>query len=152
MDLRDTKYKTVPQCFVDARISYCRLLQCCIENLPLLENISITDLGKRRMISYSGERIIAMRNVLTLPYEKFKHELLGREHVVSMSETHNLNIPLKLLISGHVMGAITLKLRERDDLHNYLRLLSTDILDDDFVGDKEESLYNEAINEILEKF
>ncbi|PWA76795.1 F-box domain, Leucine-rich repeat domain, L domain-like protein [Artemisia annua] len=150
MELRDTKYKTVSRYFVDAWISHCMLLQCCIENLPLLENISITDLGKKRTISYSRERIIAMRNILTLPYEKFKHKLLIPEHWDEYYTSF-----LELPISGYVMDGVTFTVRARDDLHNNLCLLSTDILDDDLVGDKEEAAYNEAIkkmSELLEKF
>ncbi|GKB80599.1 F-box domain containing protein [Tanacetum coccineum] len=102
----------------------------------------LTDLDKRRTITYNGERIIAMRNILSLPYEKFKHKHMRHKR---RERTHTV-LFLKLPISGYVMTWVTLKVRERDDL----RLLSTDILDDDFVGDKEEAPYNEAIKEILE--
>ncbi|GKG03970.1 hypothetical protein Tco_0314357 [Tanacetum coccineum] len=99
------------------------------------------------MISYNGERIIATRNVMTLPYDK----LLRDEHVLIRRFLKcEYHVPLlELPISGYFMKNVTLTLREKDDLHNNLRLLSTNVLDDDFVGDKKEALNNEAVKEAL---
>ncbi|GKB32013.1 F-box domain containing protein [Tanacetum coccineum] len=135
--------------FVFLSANYMRglvIVGCCSAALKFShcwKTFPLTDLDKRRTITYNGETIIAMQNILSLPYEKFKHKHMMHKR---RERTHTV-LFLKLPIFGYVMTWVTLKVRERDDL----RLLSTDILDDDFVGDKEEAPYNEAIKEILER-
>ncbi|GKC38455.1 F-box domain containing protein [Tanacetum coccineum] len=144
----DMKVKTMFLLLMDANISHGMLL-CCIEHIPLLENISITDSSKRRMISYSGKKITEIRNSLNPPYETIEHMLLTHKHV--LRNVGHCYVPLlKLPFSGFIMKEVTLSLWEREDLPDLNSLLKTGVLDDDF-EDEEDGAYNEAMKEMLKE-
>ncbi|GJZ79499.1 F-box domain containing protein, partial [Tanacetum coccineum] len=75
------KHNISAECRMDAMISH-HMLLCCIKNIPLPESISITDSGKRRMLSYSGEKFTQMKSCLTLPYETFVQRYINRENLL----------------------------------------------------------------------
>lgn len=136
------------QCWMDAMMSH-GMLMCCIDNIPLLESISITDSGKRRMISYSGENFTQIRSCLTPPYEPIEQRLTNIGNW--LRKVGQCYVPvLKLPKSGYIMKGVTLILRERIHLPDDMSLLSTHILDDDF-EDEEEGAYNEAMKEMLKE-
>nr|GEU88178.1 hypothetical protein [Tanacetum cinerariifolium] len=145
---KDVKVKSIFLSLMDANISHSMLL-CCIEHIPLLENISITDSSKRRMISYSGKKITGIRNSLNPPYETIEHMLLIPINV--LRRVGHCYVPLlKLPISGFIMKGVTLSLWEREDLPDVNSLLKTGVLDDDF-EDEEEGAYYEAMKEMLKE-
>lgn len=143
----EMKNNIASECWMDGLMSHTML--CCIENIPLLESISITDSGKRRMISYSGENFTQMRSRLTPPYETIEQRLIDCFYL--LRKVGKCYVPLlKLPISGYVMKGVTLILRERIGLPDDISLLNTHLLDDDF-EDEEEGAYNEAMKEMLKE-
>ncbi|GKB94399.1 hypothetical protein Tco_0980536 [Tanacetum coccineum] len=100
-------------CWMDAMFSHDMLL-CSIEKIPTLENISITDSGKRR-----------------IPYETIEQRLLNCKNVYHEAVEYYVPL-LKLPISGYVMKGVTLILSERHNPHDEKReyvLLCIDYLE-----------------------
>ncbi|GJZ92769.1 F-box domain containing protein [Tanacetum coccineum] len=143
VSLYKKKRKIALQCLSDAVRSHFMLLKC-IENIPSLEKVSMTDSDKRWRISVSGGKIAEVRNDLSSPAAT-TDQLLRFTCKVS-----NCHVPLlELPVSGYVMKGATLILCERDDLPegNDGSVTINDI--HDYSEDKEEAAYTEAMMEIF---
>ncbi|GJV78593.1 hypothetical protein Tco_1514463 [Tanacetum coccineum] len=115
----------------------------CIQNIPLLETVSVMDCDKRWRVSASGVKVTEMRNDQTSASEESYMRL---EFGCRVSRCY---VPLlELPVSGYVMKGVTLFLFERDDLpeSEYDSFWKT--VDADF-EDKEEAAYCEAMMEIF---
>ncbi|PWA48602.1 F-box domain, Leucine-rich repeat domain, L domain-like protein [Artemisia annua] len=145
-DVRITKKKRniALQCLSDAVRSHSMML-ICIENIPSLEKVVMTDSDKRWRISVSGGKIAEMRNGLSSAAAITDQILLRFSCKVS-----NCYVPLlELPVSGYVLKGVTLFLCERDDLPegNDGSVTINDINDN--LVDKEEAAYSEAMMEIF---
>lgn len=136
----EKKLSIAMDCLMDAAKMHTRLLTL-IQNFPLLENVSITDLDKRGMLSVSGGRIANVRNWLI---NSSDDDALSCKY---KSLIHCYIPSLELPVSGYKMNGVTLIVLERDDLPDG----SYSFMKSDFEQDKEEVAYIEAMTEILNK-
>ncbi|GJX77530.1 F-box domain containing protein [Tanacetum coccineum] len=121
-----------------------RLLKNPLTNLPLLQDVSITDPGKKGRVSLNGVKLAEMRNLPEAGELKKLHE----DTPCRISECY---VPLlKLPVSGYVMKGVTLILVERndlldDDIDSFMKIELNDS------EDKEEAAYCEAVIDIVKK-
>ena len=129
------------QCLKDAVV---RLLMTPITNLPLLQDVSITDPDQKVRVSLNGEKVAEMRNLSEAgELKKLFEDIPDR--------LSNGYIPLlKLPVSGYVMKGVTVLLLGRnglleDNIDSFMKFDVTDF------EDKEEVAYSEAVIEIVKK-
>ncbi|PWA86914.1 F-box domain, Leucine-rich repeat domain, L domain-like protein [Artemisia annua] len=92
-----------------------RVLRNYIRNIPLLEEVSITDSEKRGRFSLGAGKIAEMRNCPTPPFGKFVKRFMV--HVNNLHWMHlkcNYHL-LELPISGYVMKGVSLILLKLND-------------------------------------
>ncbi|CAI9277542.1 unnamed protein product [Lactuca saligna] len=146
-DLFRQKVHIAFQCLKDVILRH-RMLLYIIKDLPMLEEASITDSGRRGRLSLSGEKLAEVKKGwVSSAMETVKSEMNRIEVPASVSQCH---IPvLDMPISGYVMKGVTLVVMEMNGLHDEKDSLMNS--EDDGSEDKEEAAYTEAVMEILEK-
>ncbi|XP_023741052.1 F-box protein AUF2 [Lactuca sativa] len=146
-DLFRQKVHIAFQCLKDVILRH-RMLLYIIKDLPMLEEASITDSGRRGRLSLSGEKLAEVKKGwVSSAMETLKSEMNRIEVPASVSQCH---IPvLDMPISGYVMKGVTLVVMEMNGLHDEKDSLMNS--EDGGSEDKEEAVYTEAVMEILEK-
>ncbi|CAH1412570.1 unnamed protein product [Lactuca virosa] len=128
--------------FRDAMVWHSILLYL-VKDLPKLEKVSITDLGRRGKLSLSGEKLIEVKEWVHSASEAVM------THLELPTKISNGYIPvLKLPVSGYVMKGIhfcVMKMKDLGDGNDGV------MNNEDASADKEEAAYTEAVMEILEK-
>nr|XP_043638351.1 F-box protein AUF1-like [Erigeron canadensis] len=146
-DLHEKKFDLAFDGLLDATVRY-RMLMGYIVDFPLLENVLITQSGKRGSVSCSGRNIVEMRKWLCSPADGIEHKLDDcTDFPCRLSHCY---VPLlKLPFSGYLMKGVTLYLMERKDLRDGDKSFMNINMDD--FEDKEEAAYGEAMMEMLKK-
>ncbi|CAH1412571.1 unnamed protein product [Lactuca virosa] len=141
-DMLNQKLVISFQCFRDAMVWHSILLYL-VKDLPKLEKVSITDLGRRGKLSLSGEKLIEVKEWVHSASEAVM------THLELPTKISNGYIPvLKLPVSGYVMKGIhfcVMKMKDLGDGNDGV------MNNEDASADKEEAAYTEAVMEILEK-
>ncbi|PWA44693.1 F-box domain, Leucine-rich repeat domain, L domain-like protein [Artemisia annua] len=115
-----------------------------ITNLPLLEDVTITDSGKRGKISL---KVAELRYLL----HSFSEAELKKDKLDIPRRISRCYVPLlELPVSGYVMKGVTLYLFGKNDLldENIGSCMNIDLNDSE---DIEEAAYSEAVMEMLKK-
>ncbi|KAI3503971.1 hypothetical protein L1887_32500 [Cichorium endivia] len=130
------------QCMKDVILRH-RMLLYIVKDLPLLEEISITDSGRRGRLLLSGGKLADVKNEwVSSALETVKSEMNRIEVPARVSQCY---IPvLNMPISGYVMKGVTLVVMEMNGVQGGNDGLMNS-------EDKEEAAYTEALMEILEK-
>ncbi|XP_023741060.1 F-box protein At5g46170 isoform X1 [Lactuca sativa] len=128
------------ECLMDVLAWHLMLLYL-VNDLPMLEEVSITDSGRRGRLSLSGKKL---------------NEVKEWVHSASETELDRVEIPdmvskcyipvLKLPVSGYVMRGVFITIMEVKDLQGENNGLMNN---EDGFEDKEEAAYTEAVMEIL---
>ena len=122
------------------------LLRDPVTNLPLLQDVSITDPDQKVRVSLNGEKVAEMRNLSEAEGGELEKSL--EDIPLRLSKCY---VPLlKLPVSGYVMKGVTLRLLGRndlldDDIDSFMKIDVNDF------EDKEEVAYSEAVIEIVKK-
>ncbi|CAH1412587.1 unnamed protein product [Lactuca virosa] len=142
-DLLKNKLAISFQCLQDVIAWYVMLLHL-LNNLPMLEEVSITDLGRRGRLSLSGKKLREVKEWVHSASET----VFDRVEVPDMVSKCYIPV-LKLPVSGYVMKGVFCAVMEMKDLHgeNDNGLLDSE----NGFEDKEEAAYIEAMKEVLEK-
>ena len=142
MELYHKKREIAFQCLEDVLMKFV-LLRDPVTNLPLLQDVSVTDQGQKVRVSLNGEKVAEMRNLSEAGELKKLLDIPRR-----LSKCY---VPLlKLPVSGYVMKGVTLLLFGRndlldDDIDSFMKFDVNDF------EDKEEFAYSEAMIEIVKK-
>ena len=142
MELYWKKLRIASQCMKDVVVKFMLLMKP-ITNLPLLQDVSITDPDQKVRVSLNGEKVAEMRNLSEAGELKKLLDIPRR-----LSKCY---VPLlKLPVSGYVMKGVTLRLLGRndlldDDIDSFMKIDVNDF------EDKEEVAYSEAVIEIVKK-
>ncbi|KAI3700394.1 hypothetical protein L2E82_45020 [Cichorium intybus] len=122
---------------------YGQMLLYIVKDLPLLEEISITDSARRGRLLLSGGKLADVKNEwVSSALETVKSEMNRIEVPARVSQCY---IPvLNMPISGYVMKGVTLVVMEMNGVQGGNDGLMNS-------EDKEEAAYTEALMEILEK-
>ncbi|PWA62600.1 F-box domain, Leucine-rich repeat domain, L domain-like protein [Artemisia annua] len=134
------------QCLKDVFVRIWLLMNPII-NLPLLEDVTITDSGQRGKISLSGKKVVKMRNLIhSISEAELNKYYLDLPCRISLCYVPLLELP----VSGYVMKGVTLYLFDKNDLlgENIDSCMNIDLNDSE---DTEEAAYSEAVMEILKK-
>ncbi|KAL7610617.1 hypothetical protein Lser_V15G13700 [Lactuca serriola] len=135
---RDISYR----CLNDV-IAWHKMLMNIVKDLPMLEEVSITDSGRKGRLSLSGEKLNEVKEWV---HSASEAEINSRKGSFIGTETC---IPvLKLPVSGYVMKGIFCALFEREDIQGRNDFLKNS---EDGFEDKEEAAYTEAVKDVLEK-
>lgn len=139
----------ITECRKDASVRFMMFCEC-VSSFPLMETVSITDSDKRGKISVSGGKINELRKWLHSPSQTIDQMMIRSTH--GPHRISGCYFPLlELPVSGHVMKRVTLVLAERADLTDDERNRFINIDDEeDYIEDKEEAAFSEALMEILE--
>ncbi|KAL7611442.1 hypothetical protein Lser_V15G13712 [Lactuca serriola] len=131
------------QCLKDVTTRHMMLLHL-VKDLPLLEEVSITDAERRGRLSLKGEKLSEMKEWVSSASEAVMN------NVDVPNFLSNCYIPvLKLPVSGYVMKGVFVMVMEMKDLERENDILMNS--EDGGFEDKEEAAYTEAAMEILEK-
>ncbi|PWA39497.1 F-box domain, Leucine-rich repeat domain, L domain-like protein [Artemisia annua] len=139
-----------------------RMVWSYIENVLLLEEVSIVDSGKRGRFSLDAGKIAEMRNCPTPPFEKFEQRFMFHINMYRKCRQWSSFPLLELPISGYVMkrvSLICLKLNDvphDSDNDNYNTMYGDEDFFENVVpsatsNDFEDVLYCEALDEILKE-
>ena len=143
MELYWKKLRIASQCMKDVFVKFSLLMKP-ITNLPLLQDVSITDPDQKVRVSLNGEKVAEMRNLSAAG--ELKKSLEDIPHRWSKCYVPLLKLP----VSGYVMKGVTLRLLGRndlldDDIDSFMKIDVNDF------EDKEEAAYSEAVIEIVKK-
>ncbi|XP_023735617.2 F-box protein AUF2 [Lactuca sativa] len=131
------------QCLQDIMALHVMLLYL-VNDLPMLEEVSISDLERRGRLSLSGKKLSEVKEWVHSASET----VLNRINVPTI--LRNCYIPfLKLPVSGYVMKGIYFCVMEMKDMEGGNEFLMSS--ENGGFEDKEESAYTEAMMEILKK-
>ncbi|CAH1412589.1 unnamed protein product [Lactuca virosa] len=142
-DLIKKKFAISIWCMEDVMAWYIMFLHL-LDNLPMLEGVSITDSGRRGRFSLNGEKLSEVKQWWLHPPLEPRKELVGIPNMVSKCYIPVLNLP----VSGYMMKGIFCALMESKNLDGEIDGL---LNSEDGFDDKEEAAYTEAMKEILEK-
>ncbi|KAL7610309.1 F-box protein At4g18380 [Lactuca sativa] len=142
-DLIKKKFAISIWCMEDVMAWYIMFLHL-LDNLPMLEGVSITDSGRRGRFSLNGEKLSEVKQWWLHPPLEPRKELLGIPNMVSKCYIPVLNLP----VSGYMMKGIFCALMESKNLDGEIDGL---LNSEDGFDDKEEAAYIEAMKEVLEK-
>ncbi|KAL4567656.1 hypothetical protein LXL04_023246 [Taraxacum kok-saghyz] len=146
-DLFRQKVHNAFQCLKDVILRH-RMLLYIAKDLPMLEEVYITDSGRRGRLSISGAKLAEVKKEwVSSALETVKSEM---NRIEIPSSVKHCYIPfLDMPISGYVMKGITLIVM---DMNGFQGGIGNDGLmnSEDGLEDKEEAAYTEAVMEILE--
>ncbi|PWA50834.1 F-box domain, Leucine-rich repeat domain, L domain-like protein [Artemisia annua] len=143
-ELTKNKANIMVECLKDAMMRVTLLLH--VTRLPSLENVVITDLGKRGKVSLSGGKVDDLNDWIS----SCSVEII--EKSVSSYFISQCYVPLlKLPVSGYLMKGVKLYILQWNDLMGDISdsIMKSD--NDDAFEDKEEAAYSEALMEIFKK-
>ncbi|PWA77322.1 F-box domain, Leucine-rich repeat domain, L domain-like protein [Artemisia annua] len=130
----------VVECLKDVMMRVKLLLH--VTRLPSLENVVITDLGKRGKVSLSGGKVDDLNGWISS----------SSVEIIEKSVIRQCYVPLlKLPVSGYLMKGVKLYILQWNDLMGDISdsIMKSD--NDDAFEDKEEAAYSEALMEIFKK-
>ncbi|GKA51975.1 F-box domain containing protein [Tanacetum coccineum] len=144
VEVSKMKLRIAGGCVVDALFIRYKMLQY-MKCFPLLENVTITDAGKRGRVSLCGGNIADRENYL-------RSVLKIIDLWISDNNCNWLRrcyVPLlKLPVSGYMMKGVTLALFEMNDFLDDDSFTNINLKD---FEDKEEAVYSEVVMEIFKK-
>ncbi|XP_023763327.1 F-box protein AUF1 [Lactuca sativa] len=143
-DLLKNKHIISFQCLQDIMAWHVMLLYL-VNDLPMLEEVCISDSGRRGRLSLSGKKLSEVKEWVHSASET----MLNRVNVPTI--LRNCYIPVfKLPVSGYVMKGIYFCVMEMKDMEGGNEFLMSS--ENGGFEDKEESAYTEAMMEILKKY
>ncbi|CAH1412578.1 unnamed protein product [Lactuca virosa] len=143
-DLLKNKHVISFQCLQDIMAWHVMLLYL-VNDLPMLEEVSISDSGRRGRLSLSGKELSEVKEWVHSASET----VLNRVNVPTIMRNCYFSV-LKLPVSGYVMKGIYFCVMEMKDIEGGNEFLMSS--ENGGFEDKEESAYTEAMMEILKKY
>ncbi|CAI9277532.1 unnamed protein product [Lactuca saligna] len=140
------KHQISSMCLEEAILWHMMLLYL-VKYLPMLEEVSITDSGKRGRLSLSGKKLIEVKEWV----HSTSASEIERNRIEDPDIVRYCYIPvLKLPVSGYVMKGVTFFVMEmKDHQGEYDSFMNSE--DGGFEDKDEAALYTEAVKEIFEK-
>nr|GEX06707.1 hypothetical protein [Tanacetum cinerariifolium] len=144
VEVSKMKLRIAGGCVVDALFIRYKMLQY-MKCFPLLENVTITDAGKRGRVSLCGGTIADRENYLSSVLKIIDLWISDN----NCNWLRRCYVPLlKLPVSGYMMKGVTLALSEMNDFPDDDSFTNINLND---FEDKEEAVYSEAVMEIFKK-
>lgn len=144
LELIKKKANIMVECLKDAMMRLTLLVH--VTRLPLLENVVITDLGKRGKVSLAGGKVDDWNDWISSCSVEIIEKSLN-SYFISQCYVPLLKLP----VSGYLMKGVKLYIMQWNDPMDDINDSCMKSDNDDSFEDKEEAAYSEALMEIFKK-